>query len=127
MRYLTILALIAGLTVEAADKKNVKKEVNEAVEAAKEEFVSKTNEELAALDKEIEDLKEKARVATAETQEKVNEQIVEIERQRKLAAEKLDQVAKATGNAWKELKGGAQSAWKDLKNSVKKAGKEFNK
>lgn len=120
---LSVLIAFAAL----ADGSKVKKEVVEAVEAAKQEFVSKTNEELAALDKEIEGLKEKARVATAETQKKVNEQISQIERERKLAAEKLDEVAKSTGNAWKRLKGGAQSAWKDLKNSVKKAGKEFSK
>jgi hypothetical protein len=127
MKALIMTITLALAFAALADGKKVKKEVGEAVEAAKQEFVSKTNEELAALDKEIEDLKAKARVATAETQKKVNEQIANIERERKLLADKLDEVAKSSGNAWRELKGGAQSAWSQLKNSVKKAGKEFSK
>ncbi len=126
MKFLVIIALLVGVGA-SADTTKVKKEVGEAVEATKEAFVSKTNEELAALDQEIEELKVKARVATAETQKKVNEQIAQIDRERKLMAERLDAVAKSTGNAWKQLRGGAQSAWGELKNSVKKAGREFSK
>lgn len=110
------------------DTEKIAKEARETIEATKqytaqqkEAFQRKAHEELAAIQKQITALREKANEASAATRAELQKSIYELERKKEAAKNKLDELRAATDAKWSGVKSGMTSALEDLKNSYQKA------
>lgn len=74
---------------------------------------------------EIDKLQAKAAEAGADARAEYEEQIETLRGQQKEARAKLNELSDATGEAWKDLRGGIEKAWDDLGDAVKKASEKF--
>jgi PBP1b-binding outer membrane lipoprotein LpoB len=111
---------------------DVKKEANDAVDTAsdhaaqqKREFVAKAEGELAALGAAMDDLKTRARSATAETKAKMDDAVRAMEREKAQAEQRLAELKSAGADAWQDAKAGFQSAMEKLRQSYEKAKEDF--
>jgi predicted nucleic acid-binding Zn-ribbon protein len=112
--------------------KDVKQEAKEAVDTAsqyatqrKREFVAKAEHDLADLGTEMDDLKTRARTATAETKAKMDDALHDLEREKAQAEQKLVELKSASADAWQDAKAGFQSALEKLRQSYEKAKQDF--
>jgi TolA-binding protein len=140
MRRVTLLIAMACLAVSPAwcqqkggkdsgsttdqVRQNAGKEKSEA-EQQKDDFVKKAREQLDQLDKQIAELKAKARTANAETQKQINKSIAELEPKRKAAEKRLDQLKSSSDKAWKDMKDGVLAAINDLSTACTRAASRF--
>lgn len=81
----------------------------------REEYVERLKAQLDAWNSDIEKLEGKARVASAETRTKIEEQVVSLKSRRDEAAVKFDALREATEEKWEELKDATEGAWAKLK------------
>ncbi len=81
----------------------------------REEYVEKLKAQLDVWNADIEKLEAKARVASAETRTKIEEQVATLKGHRDEAAAKFDTLREATEEKWEELKAATEVAWAKLK------------
>lgn len=127
----TILGLAAcGDSEEKLER--AKNELRQAGQVASEALHERMQErletwraDLAELDAELEDWKQKAReqsaTAGAEAKQKLQTTIDELEAKRQKLAEKLSVASKASGAAWDEIVAGFENGWAELKAGLEDA------
>ncbi|MGE3974653.1 MAG: hypothetical protein AB7F59_09020 [Bdellovibrionales bacterium] len=93
----------------------------------KSKFQERMNKDLARLDVELDKLKLKSREAVGTARTELDEQIKNAEAQRKEVTVKMKQMAEATGDAWKDIKNGAESAYSEMKKALTRASSHFKK
>ena len=126
--------LVVGTPVSAraaespVEAEKISKEARETIEATKQytaqqkdAFQRKAHEELAAIQKQITALRGKVNDASAATRDEFNKSIIELEKKKDAAKNKLDELRAATDAKWNDLRAGANSALDELKHSYQKA------
>lgn len=103
---------------------DVKKEVGEAVDTAKDftmqkrdEYAKQINQKLKGLDVKIAELEAKGANLKDDAKKKWNEKLDDLKMKRGKVAEKVDQFSKSSADAWEGLKKDMDSAWENLKKS----------
>lgn len=95
----------------------------------KEKIQKEFKEQLAAVDQEIVEIKDKAKkmksTATDETRKQINDQIAFLEKRKSELKSDFKSLQAASGNAWDLIKTGFQDSLGTLKESFKKAKQEF--
>ncbi len=102
--------------------------VNTAVDfsqQSKEEFQKNLEARLTQLDAEIMKLREKGRDRTDQAKVDWDRKLADLETKREAARTKLDEVIHSSGEAWKDVKQGAQLAWDNLEKAFQDASQEF--
>ncbi len=112
--------------------KDVSKKTGDAWDTVKAYTVEKKSDAVAygkklvrETDNKIKGLETKASKASGETKAKYQEEIKELKSKRAAASKKLDEMGKATGDAWDSAKDGFADAYKDLHQSFEKAAAKF--
>lgn len=93
--------------------------------ASRDDFVAKMHRKIDELNAKIDELGRKARKEKAETREWYEEERRDLEAQKVEAESRLERVRQASGEAWEDLKVGAEGAWKKFKDSVDRAVSRF--
>jgi uncharacterized protein YukE len=91
----------------------------------KEAYEKKIQGQLDELGADIDKLKARAESAEGDTQLEYYKQVEDLSAKQEAANEKLEEVRKAGGEGWKDLKEGLDSAWDSLSRSVKSAASRF--
>jgi hypothetical protein len=106
----------------------VSKEAREAIEATKlytaeqkEAFQRKAHEELVSIQTQITVLQAKVSDASASTRMELQRSLMELERKKETARDKLDELRVATGAKWNGVKSGFSAALEELHASYRKA------
>ena len=142
MKYLTLCCLsLSYLLVACGNEKapapvsgekqvtgeDVKKEVGEAVDTAKdftkqkqEEYVKQINQKLKDMEVKIAELEAKGADLKDDAKKKWNEKLDDLKMKRGKVAEKVDQFSKSSADAWQGLKKDIDSAWDNLKETYDK-------
>ncbi|WP_045226779.1 hypothetical protein [Methyloterricola oryzae] len=94
--------------------------------ATRDEYIEKLEFQFKSWAKSIEELKNKADKATAETKSECSELIETLRSQHAAAQTKLQVLKQSGEEAWDELKPGMENAWNELRSSVEKAQSKFN-
>lgn len=84
-------------------------------------FVEKLSAQIVEWDNQIEFLKDKMEIATAEEKSKHAKTITDLQRKRGQAAEKLMGIAAATDDEWGDMKAGAEQIWREVKDIFRDA------
>lgn len=92
----------------------------------KEEYVDTMNKQIKELDQSIETLKEKGNELSADTREKWNKTLADLEAKRRQYQKKYDELTEARDDVWQDLKSGIEAAWKDLKQATDDAAKQLH-
>jgi myosin heavy subunit len=107
---------------------SVKKEAKEALEATKDYAAKKRDEfwvdmqkELDALDKRLDELRDRALNANAEIRKEIDDSRVDIEKKRTTARVKLEELKSAAANRWEDLQKAIRSAVDDTRSALDKA------
>ena len=111
-----------------ATAKDVSKKGADAVDTMKSYTVEKKNEAvdygrglLKDADRDIKTLEHAASKASAETKAQYRREVKKLKASRKAAAEKLDKMGQASGDAWDGAKNAFADAYKDLHDGFEKA------
>ena len=91
----------------------------------KQAYEAKVKAQLSQLNAQIEQMKAKAAEANADAAIEYNKAIEDLTSKRNEAQVKLDEIAKASEDAWEDLKVGFESAWNDLNVAFKSAMNKF--
>lgn len=97
----------------------------DAISETKGDFEHALNGSLDRLEEDVRALKAKAASLQEAAKARWIETAADLDAKFQAAESKLDEVRKATGDAWAHLRDGARSAWKDLEDAVRKAQAEF--
>jgi hypothetical protein len=123
---------VVSMTSAAVSAEEVRKEIRDALEAAKaytfqqkEEYRKRLNRVLERTDERIAELQDQAARAGAEAKKQYAEQIEQLRHLRDKARKQAERVKSATPKAWEDLKSGIGSAFEDLRKAFEKAGKRF--
>lgn len=84
----------------------------------REAYVEKFKAQLDEWNADIEKLEDKARVATAETKTKIEEQVAALKGLRDDASAKLAALRMSTEDRWETLKDATEAAWAALKEKL---------
>lgn len=128
-----VLAMVLGpLAFAETTAKDVSKQTGEAVDTLKSYSVDKKNEAVAygkklvsAADRDIKKLERSASKASGDTKAQFKEEMAGIKADRDAAAKKLDEMGKASGEAWDGTKTAFADAYRDLREGVTKATKKL--
>lgn len=127
-----IILTLAVFTSFATTKEEVKEKTSAAVEATasytkeqKEEFQRDMEVKLAAIKKEIAELRATAAEKTGKAKVEMQQQLDALEVRQEVMKKDLKKLKKSSGNAWGEMKVGMSKAWDSLSKSYKKAKDEF--
>lgn len=130
----SILAINALQAEDSSKATKVKQKASETVDATKEyasekkeQFQSRMKKDLENFDAEIERLKEKSKSAVGSAKQEIEDQLRKVEAQRVTVAEKMGELSRSSGDAWKDVKKGVESAYSEMKNAFKKASSHFKK
>jgi hypothetical protein len=111
---------------------DVRRDAGQAVQTAteysqqtKEEFQKDLNTRLNELDAKIAKLREQGRDLKDEAKVNWDRKMAELETKRKAVNIKLDEIARSSAEAWKDVQKGAQSAWDDLDKAFHDAANDF--
>jgi molecular chaperone GrpE (heat shock protein) len=111
---------------------DVRRDAGQAAETAaeysrqtKEEFEKKLETRLKELDAEIAKLREKGRSLKDKAKADWEQKMTELATKRDAASAKLAEVRDTSGEAWKDVRKGAQSAYDDLDKAFRDASREF--
>ena len=117
----------------APTMEQVGEEVTEAVETASEyvsnerdEFLVRVESEVTRLNDEIKTLRNEIAEAGAESKESFNEALAAMDEKRQTAAGELEKLKSATGDAWKDVRGGMESALQELQEDYDNARSLFD-
>ena len=129
---LALSAQASGKTEDA--EKKLRKETREAVEATKsyaaskrDEYRSKFQKELAEVDHEILELREKLKSEGSDARERIESDLESLEAKRDDVKQSLNKLSDQTGKAWEEVKVGVEQAFSALRKSLDRAGRQFKK
>ncbi len=134
MKVLSMVAIMIafGSPAFAATSEQVSKEAGEAVDAAtayanesKDEFAREMRANLADVEADISDLKNRAGAAAEDARGRIDERIAELEKKRDAMKKRLDKLSNSSDRAWKRMKSGLERAWSEVKVAYKKASSEF--
>lgn len=134
MRSLAIILALSLFSshVLGTSADEVKGKTSEAAAAAadyskeqKEAFQRDMEAKLAAMKKEIADMKAAASQKTGEAQKGWNEQIAILEKKQEEMKKDLSKMKKSSGKAWAEMKTGMNKAWDVISESYDKAKSQF--
>jgi hypothetical protein len=115
---------------------DVKKEAEEAMEAAsaytqqqKEDFMRRAEAKMEEYNRQMEELTAKAQSGATELSEQskaeLNQDIEELRKKKQEFAEKLDDLKSASGQAWDDIKSGTESAMDELGQAINQASSRF--
>jgi len=88
------------------------------------EYIDKMDARLKELENEIRELGKIADKVIAEVKGEYQEQIYELFLKKKELEHKVTKVKKASGNAWEDMKAGAELSWEAFQDSVKRGRKK---
>lgn len=91
----------------------------------KENFMKDLKQQLTDLDTELRKLRVKGESLASDAKAKWGLKLSQLEVKRMALNIKLEEVGKATTEAWGDTEKGARSAWNELKTAVQGASKEF--
>ena len=91
----------------------------------KQAYQQKVKAQLDNLNAQIDQMKAKAAEANADAAIEYNKMIEDLSGKRNEAQAKLDEIGKASEDAWQDLKVGFESAWNDLNVAFKSAMDKF--
>ena len=91
----------------------------------KQAYEEKVKAQLDNLNAQVDQMKAKAAEANADAAIEYNKAIEDLTSKRNEAQVKLDEIAKASEDAWEALKVGFESAWNDLNVAFKSAMNKF--
>lgn len=91
----------------------------------KQAYEAKVKAQLDQFNAQIEQMKAKAAEANADAAIEYNKAIDDLTAKRNSAQAKLDEIGKASEDAWQDLKVGFESAWNDLNVAFKSAMDKF--
>jgi len=121
---------IISMTPAIVSSEEVRKEIREALQAAKsytfeqkDEYHKRLNRVLERTNERIDQLRAKA--AQSDAKKEYSEQIEKLRRLRAKLQAQAERVKSATPGAWKDLKAGLSSALQDLGKAFEKAGDHF--
>jgi predicted nuclease with TOPRIM domain len=89
--------------------------------AYEEKYQAKLDEWRAEIDK----LSAKARQSSADARIRYQEEIEKLKKRRSDAETRLEEMRKSSGEAWRDLKGGADNAWDEVERAFKQAMTRF--
>jgi len=96
-----------------------------SIKMDKREFEGNLRMQLDKWDAQINRLRAKADVASAETRARYHEEIEQLREQQRRAERRLDDFNHASDSAWEEMKIGMENAWRDLGDAVDRATTHF--
>ncbi len=130
-RFLSYLLVALCLLLIPCGRENragaAQKDQSKAAEKGRQqrdEYLKKVNDQIDQLDKEIDQLKMKARKLGQE-QKKELDKNTDLEEKRRIAAQKLDELKSASAGAWDDIKKGTQAALDDLRRTYERVGARF--
>ncbi|MGX0878719.1 uncharacterized coiled-coil DUF342 family protein [Roseovarius sp. MBR-154] len=91
----------------------------------KETYEKKMQAQLDQWKAEIDKLQAQSREASADMQAKYNDQISDLRERRDEMERHYDKIHKASQEAWKDFKTGADQAWDNMSNAMKSAWNRF--
>ena len=97
------------------------------MEEKKSDFQEKLNAQVDELEAKLDNLKLKAKDATADAKEKYNALIDDIEPKIAEGKAKLKELADTADDAWDDVKEGAASIWEQMKSTFNKVADKFAK
>lgn len=123
------MVLVIGVArVSSAGTETITKEAKETLEATKqytieqkETFQRKAQEELAVVQKQINQLRGKGHEVSAAARAELQKSIDELEKKKDAAKHELEQLRMVTDSKWAAMKTNVNSALEDLKSSYQKA------
>ena len=89
------------------------------------EYIEKTQENLAVLNAKIADLEAVAKKKSGEARRDLNERLDNIRQSREQAEQRLEKMRQAAGPAWEDVKHGFEDAWHSLSKAVDRATDRF--
>ena len=92
---------------------------------AREDYQRRMEANLDAIEKQIQELKRKAAQAAEARKPEIDRAIAELERQKKVASQKLAELRTASEGAWHDAKLSLDAAWENLKRAYEKACTHF--
>ncbi|MFM7033875.1 MAG: hypothetical protein ACKOYJ_01590 [Planctomycetia bacterium] len=124
---LMLVALAVGCAREPIEHtvRKVPADTSEDDRQTKDEFEGMLSAGLEKLEEEVRELRLKARSLEQSAREKWAEELAELDARQKAAREKLEDVARSSGEAWQSLRDGATNAWKEFEKAVRKARSTF--
>jgi len=121
---------VVSMTPATVTTEEVRKEIREALQAAKsytyqqkDEYRKRLNRVLERTNERIEQLQ--ARAEKSDAKKEYSEQIEKLRRLRARLEARLERVKSATPGAWDDLKAGVSSALQDLGKAFEKAGDRY--
>ena len=127
-----LAAVLSQLTFAQTTAKDVSKKAGETADTIKSYSVDKKNEAVAygkkllsAADRDIKKLESSASKASGDTKAQMQEELKGLKADRAAVAKKLDEMGKASGEAWDGTKNAFADAYKDLHDGVQKAAKKL--
>jgi hypothetical protein len=106
---------------------DVKNDLRNAAETAKDytyqhrdEYQKKMNGVMHDLDEQIEELKEKARAASADAKTRYDRELADLARQRDALRDRLTRLRAAAPDVWTDIKSGVSAAARDLRDTLDK-------
>lgn len=117
------IALLLMLSADPSAKtaQELKRDAAATVDSSKRYASEKKDEFVSRMQVRIEAAKADLRDAKSDAQTKAAAASADLEARRQQASAKLDELGKASGNAWSSFKGGVESAVDDLEAGVKRA------
>lgn len=91
----------------------------------KQAYEAKVKAQLDRLNAQIDQMKAKAAEANADAAIEYNKMLEDLSGKRNEAQAKLDEIGRASEDAWEDLKIGFESAWNDLNVAFKSAMNKF--
>jgi len=130
-KFLPVLLLGLMLATSACEKKEERilpkvgsTEQADAVEKSGSDraaFIQQAQKELDELGIKLGDIRKKAVAATGTAKDKLDQQLLALEQERRNVEEKLANLKSEVGEKWKDLKAGVTAAIEQLKQSVQNA------
>ena len=101
------------------------KSIGESVVENKDQFIAAMDKKLNEFDAKINELTAKSSHFTGSAKADADNALSKLRDQRETARQKIDDLKKATKEAWGETKVGFQNAWQDLEDAYGKAKAKF--
>ena len=91
----------------------------------REEYVTKLKEKLDDWNEDIDKLEAKAEHVKDDVKDKYNEEVEAVRKQRDVIKEKATELIESSEDAWEELKTGVEAAWHQLTEAIDRAHSKF--